>query len=185
MKKTMAILAILALLFACAAAAEEGNVVMRIVSCPEQGFSTLIRPEYNYDYHPDGGLTIWLGEPEESPSVSMFMVDEPGEIFDADYYFQNVYANLLKTTYGDDLLDAGSYETFTLSGREMPGRLSLYLRDGEVRMRFCAYDLRDDCFVRYEAFCPGDTDLMQKTLTAVAVAVGNFQPDPDYYGSSK
>lgn len=188
MKKTMAILLALAMLLTCAALADEEDddqVLMQIVSCPEQGFSTLCRPEYTCTYHPDGGMTIWLGEPEVSSSVTMFMADASGADFDADYYFTNVYKALLESSYGDDLVDAGMYGTYNLSQREMPGQLSLFMSNGELRARFCAYDLREDCFVRYEGFCAGDNEALKVMLTAVAVAVGNFQPDPDYYKSEK
>lgn len=180
----MSVLMVLALLFACAAAEEE-DVAMRIVSCPEQGFSTLCRPEYSYDFHPDGGLTLWLGEPEVSSSVTIFKTDAPGANFDSEYYFKNVYTALLESSYGDDLIDAGEYTVYSLAGRQMPGQMSLYLRDGETRLCFCAYDLRDDCFVRYEANCVGEDVEIERALTAVAVSVGNFQPDPDYYSSAQ
>ena len=185
MKKMMAVLLTLALLFACAALAEEEKIAMRIVSCPEQGFSTLCRPEYDYDFHPDGGLTIWLGEPEVSSSVTMFKTDAPGSDFDSEYYFRNVYSANLESSYGDDLIDPGEYTVYSLGGRQMPGQMSMYMVDGEVRLRFCAYDLRDDCFVRYDGVSGGADSDIEQMLTAVAVAVGNFQPDPDYYSSAQ
>ena len=181
MKKLICALLALAMLLGCAALAEGEGTAMRIVTCPEQDFATLCRPEYTYDLHPDGGLTLMLDGTDDGARVSIFKTDAPGSGFDADYYFNNTYPSLLNYSYGDNLLNPGDYTVYTLSGREMPGMLSLYSRLGETWMRFCAFDLRDDCFVRYEAFCPGvDTD-MERTLTAVAVAVGNFQPDAGYY----
>ena len=185
MRKTLALF--IALLFALSAigASAEEPVQMRIVKCPEQGFSTLCRPEYDYYFHPDGGLTIWLGEPEVSSSVTMFKTDAPGSDFDSEYYFRNVYSANLASSYGDDLIDPGEYTVYSLGGRQMPGQMSMYMVDGEVRLRFCAYDLRDDCFVRYDGVSGGADSDIEQMLTAVAVAVGNFQPDPDYYSSAQ
>ena len=163
--------------------AQEEQVRMQIISCPDQGFSTLCREEYGQTYTPDGGVTIFLGEEDKRPFVSIFKTDAPGNEFDSDYYFANVYLQTLRGTYGDALIDEGETSLYSLSGREMPGRMVRYLdqNDGEICVRFCAYDLRDDCFVRYEAFCEDYDEVLMKTLTAVAVAVGNFQPDANYY----
>ena len=158
--------------------AQEEQVRMQIISCPEQGFSTLCREEYGQTYTPDGGVTIFLGEEDKRPFVSIFKTDAPGNEFDSDYYFENVYLPTLRGTYGDALIDEGETSLYSLSGREMPGRMVRYLdqNDGEICVRFCAYDLRDDCFVRYEAFCEDYDEVLMKTLT-----VGNFQPDANYY----
>ena len=180
MRKTLALF--IALLFALSAigASAEEPVQMRVVKCPEQGFSTLCKPEYTYDFHPDGGLTLYLDEPDADPSVNIFKTDGPGADFDAEYYLNNVYPSLV-ASYGDQVLSAGEYNVYTLSGRQMPGRMSMYVNDGEGRFCFCCFDLRDEYFVRYEVFCPQVDTAIERALTAMAVAVGNFQPDAEYY----
>jgi len=177
MRRWMAGLLAIALL-TCAALADD-QVAMRIVACPEQDFATLCRPEYDYDFTPDGGLTLELGS--DDAFVTIFKTDAPGADFDAEYFLNNVYANQLRSSYGDDLISVSQCSTISLGGREMPSVMAIYVRNGELRMRFCAYDLREDCFVQYEAFSPQEDEEMQKALTALAVAVGNFQPDADYY----
>ena len=58
MRRILSTVLILALI-ACGALAEgDQQVAMRIVICEEQNFSTLCKPEYDYSYTPDGGLTL-------------------------------------------------------------------------------------------------------------------------------
>ena len=178
------ILLILAVLLAAAlcvgAPAEDEPVAMRIVSCEEQGFSTLCKPEYDYDYHPDGGVALYLGEPDSEPMVTIFKTDAPGSDFDAAYYFNNVYPSALEVSC-DEVVSPGEYTTLSLAGRELPGRMAVCLEGGVQKFRLCAMDLREDCFVRYEVFCAQEDIEIEQALTALAVAVGNFQPDAGYY----
>lgn len=176
------ILTLLIALAVCAASAEP--VAMRIVSCPEQSFSTLCKPQYTYDFHPDGGLTICLGEADDQPCVTIFKTDAPGAEFDARYYLDNVYTGLLKGSYGDGLDSLSETAAYTLGGREMPARMALYHTDGGAYMRFCAFDLRDDCFVRYEAFSPQEDIAIEDALQALSDAVRYFQPDAGHYGDA-
>ena len=181
MKKTMALLLILVLALSVSAAfAEEEPVAMRIVECPEQGFATLCKPDYDYYFTPDGGITIELGPEDGDPWVSIFKTDAPGADFDAEYYLTNVYRQQIAGS-ADEIVNDGDYSVFTLGGKEMPGILVMYLTDGEGRCRFCAYDLQDDYFVRYEAGSQADDASIEQALTVLAVAAGNFQPDASYY----
>ena len=177
---TAVLVLLLALNAAGPALAAEEQTAMRIVSCPEQDFSTLIRPEYDYDYSPDGGLMILLGEGDGAPFVTVFKADAPGADFDAEYYFTNVYRERLNS-YGDELTSAGEFTTFPLGGKDLPGRMAMYLSKGEGRFVFCGYDLEEDYFVRYEAFCPQTEDDIEEVLEAVGTAVRYFQPDAGYY----
>ena len=177
MKRLFAVLLALMLMAGCALAEEQ--VAMRIVSCPEQGFATLCKPEYDYDYHPDGGLTLYLGE-DDTPRVTIFKADAPGADFDCQYYLTNVYGQLLES-YGDEVTSPGEASVYSLGGKELPGRMATYVKDGESWFAFCAYDLEDDYFVRYEAFSRAHDIEIEVALTALAVAVGNFQPDADLY----
>ena len=105
----------------------EDERVMKIVSCTEQDFSTICRPECSYDYTPDGGLTIWLGENEDPRRITIFKADAPGDEFDAETYFNNAYPDLLRSSYGSDLVDPGEYMVYTFADRQMPGRLALFM----------------------------------------------------------
>lgn len=176
----MILAALLAAILCVGAPAETDPVAMRIVSCEEQGFSTLCRPEYDYDYHPDGGVTLYLGAPDSEPMMTIFKTDAPGSGFDAAYYFNNVYPSALEASC-DEVLSPGEYTTLSLVGRELPGRMAACLEDGVQKFRLCAVDLREDCFVRYEVLCAEDDIEIEQALTALAVAVGNFQPDAGYY----
>lgn len=178
MKRLFALLLALMLLAGCALAEEK--VAMRIVSCPEQGFSTLCKPEYDYDYTPDGGLALYLGEDDDAPCVTISKTDAPGVDFDYQYYLTNVYGQLLES-YGDEVTSPGEVSVYSLGGKELPGRMATYAFDGQSYFAFCAYDLEDDYFVRYEAFSRAYDIEIEDALTALAVAVGNFRPDENYY----
>ena len=184
MRKLLVFLLVAALL-ACAAPGMGEQVAMRIVACPEQNFSTLCNPEYDYSYTPDGGLTLELDPGGEDAFVTIFKTDAPGADFNAEYYLNNVYANMLKSSYGGELSSLSRCTTYNLGGRQLPSVMAIYRANGKGRMRFCAYDLREDCFVRYEAFSRQEDVEMEKALKALAVAVGNFQPDANYYSKSK
>lgn len=157
---------------------------MKIVSCPEQNFSTVCRPEYSYDYMPDGGLQIQLGEGEDAGFVTIFKTDAPGGDFAAETYFNNAYLNLLKSSYGENLVDPGEYTLYPFGNREMPGRMVMYMKDGKPQMRFCLYDLEEEYFVRYEAFCAFEADIMQSVIDDLSDLVRYFQPDAAYYSES-
>ena len=117
MKRILALCFALALLTAFAAAAEEG-VAMRVIACPEQGFSTLCKPEYQHDFTPDGGLAIALGPDDGAPFVAVFKTDAPGADFDADYYLTHVYNERVQN-YGDVLTGPVEAQTFPLGDREL------------------------------------------------------------------
>ena len=186
MKKTIAlIIAVLMILPVLPVYGGEDDVVMMIVSCPEQNFATVCRPDYSYDYTPDGGLTIYFGDSEDAGrsvgKITIFKTDAPGSNFEAETYFNNAYLNLLESSYGDNLLDPGEYTVYSFAGREMPGRMALYLDNGRGRMRFCLYDLQEDYFVRYEAFSSFEETEMQSTIDDLSSAIRYFQPDAQYY----
>lgn len=181
MKKTLAWLLALFLLLAVSALAEE-QVAMRIVTCEEQGFSTLCKPEYDYDFTPDGGLSIELGTEIGDPWVDIFKTDEPGAAFNAEAYLTNIYTQQIAGS-ADEVVNAGEVTTITLGGKELPALMTVYVVGGESRYAICAYDLQEDYFVRYEARCAAVDATMEETLTALAVAVGNFHPDANYYSN--
>ena len=181
MRKALACLLILALLIACGAAlAEEERVAMRIVTCEEQGFATLCKPEYDYDFTPDGGVSIELGTEIGDPWVSIFKTDAPGADFDAEYYLANIYSQEIAGS-ADQVVNPGEVTSLTLGGKALTALMTFYVTDGESRYSICAYDLQPDYFVRYEARCAGEDIAIETVLTALAVAVGNFQPDANYY----
>ena len=185
MKKALTLLLALALLAAFPALAEDTLVERQIISCPDQNFSTLCMPEYSYDFHPDSGLTIYLGRPDDGACVNIFKTDASGRDFDAETYFNNAYLSMLKSSYGSDLLNEGAYDMFPIDDRQLPGRMCLYLENGERHIRFCVFDLQDDYFVRYEAFFAQETGETRDTLTALATALHNFRPDADFYSASR
>lgn len=180
LKRVLALGLALALIACACALAEEEKVAMRIVACPEQGFATLCKPEYDYDFTDDGGLVIELGTEDGDPWVSVFKTDAPGANFDAEYYLTNVYRQQVKDR-ADAVASEGEYTSITLGGKALPALMMTYEANGESRYCLCAYDLQADYFVRYEVGCAAMDITIEDALRALAVAVGNFQPDADYY----
>jgi len=177
-----ALIWLIALTFVLCGAAMAEERMARVISCPEQGFSTLCLVEYETDFTPDGGVTIELGPEDGDPWVSVFKTDAPGADFDAEYYLKNIYTATL-ASISDETPGDAAYGTYPLGGKEMPGILAMITVDGEARFRFCCYDLEDDYFVRYEASCPAEDAALEETLHAVGDAVRGFQPDPEFYAS--
>lgn len=182
MKHGLSLLIALALLLGCAALAEGAQGNRQAISCPEQGFSLLCDAGLTYDFTPDGGLTINLDDTEDPDTINVFMADGPGAQFDADNYLGSVYPARLRDLYGERLIDEGVTTTYTLAGRDMPGRMYLYEREnGWCYALVCLLDLQADYFVRYEIECyssGGSIDYAMKKLDAI---VDSFRPDPDFY----
>jgi len=175
-----ALIWLIALTFVLCGAAMAEERMARVISCPEQGFSTLCQVESEADFTPDGGVTIELGPEDGDPWVSVFKTDAPGADFDYQYYLANVYGQLLES-YGDVVTSPGEVSIYSLGGKELPGRMATYVKRDESWFAFCAFDLEDDYFVRYEAFSRAYDVEIEAALTALAVAVGNFQPNAGYY----
>ena len=163
------------------ALASEQDRVMMIVSCPEQDFSTVCPPECTYEFTPDGGLAIQLGDAAGGGTVTIFKTDAPGADFAAEAYFENAFINLMVQSYGSSLTDLGEYTIYPFAGKELPGRMVLYDKDGETQMRFCLFDLQDDYFVRYETFSVFDEEDAQNAVDVMSDAIRYFQPDALYY----
>ena len=180
MKRRFYSLLLVLSLLACVCAQAEEQVAMRIVACPEQGFATLCKPEYDYYFTDDGGIMIELGAKDDDPWVSIFKTDAPGADFDAEYYLTNVYRQQVSSA-ADAVVNEGEYTVITLGQKELPAIMMMYVKEGESRYRLCAYDLQADYFVRYEVGCAAMDIPIEDALKALAVAVGNFQPDADYY----
>lgn len=104
------------------------SVDMRIASCEEQNFCTLCLADYEYDYHPDQGLCIYTGGGKGIPFVLMFKTEGTG--FDPEGHFSQVLTPQMQENYGDNLIDIGQFQTYTVSGIEMPGQMYTYLIDG-------------------------------------------------------
>ena len=187
MRKLLSVFMIFLMIILPAAAVygaqEEESVTMRIVSCPEQNFSTLTKLDSSEEYTPDGGLMISFGASGDATRIRIFKTDAPGADFDAETYFNHAYLNQLESSYGTNLVDAGEYAVYPMGGREMPGRLAMYQQNGQGFMRFCVYDLQEDYFVCYEAFSILEAQVMQDALNDLADMVRYFQPDAGYYYS--
>lgn len=180
MRRTLIARILLALIACgCVALADE-PVAMRIVTCEEQGFSTLCKPEYDYSFIPDGGLTIELGPEDGDPCVRIFKTDAPGADFNAENYLINIYRQSI-VDKADTVVNAGEYTMITLGGKEMPALMTVYVRNGTSRYSICAFDLQANYFVQYDLDCAAEDTIMEQTLTALAVAVGNFQLEPNDY----
>ena len=159
------------------AAAEEGY---RIIRCEDQGFSTLCNPKCEVDYHPDAGVTISTGEGDAGAVVRMNYAEGgtwTPEI--AKNYLDNVYAEQLEREFDDDLINPGSYRVFPIVGHQLHGKISTYRDEDDIGLRLCMFDLRDDGFVQFDAWC--DENSLEDALKIIGVAAGNLQPDPHYY----
>ena len=159
------------------AAAEEGY---RIIRCEDQGFSTLCNPRCEVDYHPDAGVTISIDEGDANAMVRMNYAEGgtwTPEI--AKNYLNNVFAEELEREFDDDLISPGSIRVFPIVGHQLHGRIATYRDEGSVGLRLCMFDLRDDGFVQFDAWC--DENSLEDALKIIGVAAGNLQPDPRYY----
>ena len=119
---------------------------------------------------------------EDPDTINVFMADAPGAEFDANNYLGSVYPSRLRDIYGERLIDEGVTTTYTLAGRDMPGRMYLYEDENDwCYALVCLFDLQDDYFVRYEIDCYSSGESIDYAMKKLDAIADSFRPDPDFY----
>ena len=180
MRRIVTLLLALALAFSlCAAAAAEENGRMKIISCPEQEFSTLCKPDYPWKFTERDGVTIYTEHENSIPYVLVYRSED--WIVDAEDLISGQYTPYMQKKYGDDLVSVTEDDEYTLGGRPVKAALYTYKLQGYLIDMIRAYENVNGHTVIYTAkYIQGQGEA---TLEALNKAVQNYRPFADYYSS--
>ena len=149
----------------------------QIIRCPEQNFSTLTYPAFTWDYHPDQGVTIYPGQKDQLPYVTMSIIESPD--FNAEHYLTQVFTARMKETYGSQLFAVGEYHTIPIAGTTLYGQLYGYQSGGQRLFCYVVIDRHRDHSVRYEArFSEAD---QTNAFGTIGISALFCRRDPYYY----
>ena len=180
MRRLVSLLLVLVLTFSlCAAAAAEEDSRMKIISCPEQEFSTLCKPGYPWKFTERDGVTIYTEHENSIPYVLVYRSED--WIVDAEGLISEQYTPYMQKKYGDDLVSVTEYDKYTLGGRPVSAALYTYKLQGYLIDMIRAYENVNGHTVAYTAkYIQGKGEA---TLKALEQAVQYYRPFADYYGA--
>ena len=180
MRRLISLLLVLLLTVSlCAAATAEEDSRMKIISCPEQEFSTLCKPGYPWKFTERDGVTIYTEHENSIPYVLVYRSED--WIVDAEDLISEQYTPYMQKKYGDDLVSVTEYDEYTLGGRPVSAALYTYKLQGYLIDMIRAYENVNGHTVIYTAkYIQGQGEA---TLAALDAAVENYRPFADYYSS--
>ena len=180
MRRLVSLLLVLLLTVSlCAAATAEEDSRMKIISCPEQEFSTLCKPGYPWKFTERDGVTIYTEHENSIPYVLVYRSED--WIMDAENLIREQYTPYMQKKYGDDLVAVTEFEEYTLGGRPVSAALYTYKLQGYLIDMIRAYENVNGHTVSYTAkYIQGQGEA---TLAALEAAVQNYRPFADYYSS--
>ena len=152
---------------------------MKIISCPEQEFSTLCKPGYPWKFSERDGVTIYTEHENSIPYVLVYRSED--WIMDAENLIREQYTPYMQKKYGDDLVAVTEFDEYTLGGRPVSAALYTYKLQGYLIDMIRAYENVNGHTVSYTAkYIQGQGEA---TLAALDAAVQNYRPFADYYSS--
>ena len=173
------LLALLLTLSLCITATAEEDSRMKIISCPEQEFSTLCKPGYPWKFSERDGVTIYTEHENSIPYVLVYRSED--WIMDAENLIREQYTPYMQKKYGDDLVAVTEFDEYTLGGRPVSAALYTYKLQGYLIDMIRVYENVNGHTVSYTAkYIQGQGEA---TLAALDAAVQNYRPFADYYSS--
>ena len=174
------LLALAVLLAALPMGGAQADAGASVISCPQQGFSTLCDANYSWEWNDDTGIAIYPESYGKIPYVLIYWTRDGGSS-NPEGYFADELTPQMKAEYGDRLIEIGEYHMYTVADVEMPGQAYVYLVQDVPVVMLRLFDLRWGGNVGYTVkHIQGDSDA---ALGALARAVAYFQPDANYYAN--
>ena len=143
------LLALLLTLSLCITATAEEDSRMKIISCPEQEFSTLCKPGYPWKFSERDGVTIYTEHENSIPYVLVYRSED--WIMDAENLIREQYTPYMQKKYGDDLVAVTEFDEYTLGGRPVSAALYTYKLQGYLIDMSRAYENVNGHTVSYTA----------------------------------
>ena len=178
MKRVLSLILALTILLAAGAALAEENG-LRVLSCPEAGFSTKIPADATWE-HDNGDVYVWLEEQGLVPNIWIYPM---GKKLDDPIEFMHVTRpERMKEKYGENLMGVSTMEYYEIANLKLTA-VSFIYRGGSGNIinqmnLLMTLDNQDVQFqVRY------GNDERDMALAALETAIRYFQPDADYYST--
>lgn len=141
------------------------------IPCPEQGFTTMARPEFSWDYKEGTGISIYTKTPGKIPYVIVFQGDDL--IMEPFDFIKEQYTPHIQKKYGDDLVYYKEYEHYSLGGKDLPAGVYTYRLQGKMVDLIRVYDSTGNRTVCFTAkYIQGEAE---PTLSALHDAIRYFK----------
>lgn len=146
---------------------------LAVIECPEQGFTTLADPAYEWDYQEGTGITIYTEAGGRIPYVIVFQSED--WLAEPLAYIKEQYTPRIQEKYGDDLVGYVEYEFYDIGGKSLPAGLYTYKVQGHVVDMLRIYDSTGEHTVTYTA--KYEQGMGDATLAALDTAIRGFQAE--------
>ena len=143
------------------------------IACPEQGFTTMAKSAYAWDYQAGTGISIYTQHAGSIPYVIVFRSEDLlGEPYE---YIQEQYTPHMRNKYGEALAGVEEIERYEIGGKQLPaGLYSYYVGDTLVDM-LRLMDSTGSRTVSYTAkFIHGEGEA---TMAALDAAIRGFRAE--------
>lgn len=142
-----------------------------------QDFSFLYNSAYSAEWSDENGATIYTETKGSIPYLLVYRNIGDGE-FDARAHFEAM-TERMRTEYGTRLVSIGEFQTYTVSGKEMPGVMCAYTVDAYTVEMLALTEYTGDSVIQYT--CKYLQGVGDATLGALAEAAASYQPKANYY----
>ena len=146
---------------------------LAVVSCPEQGFSTMADPAYGWEYEDEAGVVIYTGNYGGIPYVIAYqdedLIAEPFE------YIREQFTPHIQNSYGADLISYEEIEDYEIGGKILPAGFYVYRLQDYIIEMIRIYDSTGSRTAAFTAkYIQGRGE---ETLKALDTAIRYFQPE--------
>jgi hypothetical protein len=148
-----------------------------VFSNTAQDFSFLYNSAFSAEWSDENGATIYTEAKGSIPYLLVYRNIGDGD-FDARAHFEAL-TERMRTEYGTRLKSVGEFQTYTVSGKEMPGVMYAFTVDSHTVELLALTEHTADSVIQYTCkYLQGQGDA---TLGALAEAAASYQPDANYY----
>lgn len=148
-----------------------------VFSNAAQDFSFLYNSAFSAEWSDENGATIYTETKGAIPYLLVYRNIGDGD-FNARAHFEAL-TERMRTEYGARLKSIGEYQTYTVSGKEMPGVMYTYTVDSHTVELLALTEYTGDSVIQYACkYLQGQGDA---TLGALAEAAASYKPDANYY----
>ena len=150
---------------------------MKILSCPELGFSTAVDPAFSALYDAEDGLYVSLSGEGKIPYVLVYRTGD--RLGDPAEYIREQWTPHMQQQYGEDLVSYVEYEYYDVGGKQLPAGLYSYRLQGFIIDALRIIESTPQGTVIYTVkYVNGEGD---ETLAALDDIVRCMQQDANYY----
>jgi|GEM_PF-4197480 len=155
---------------------------MRIVSCPEQNFSTLVDFDCTNEWSDRFGLYFYLEDPGYIPNIRVFLRTGEDRVTDGEAYINDVVIPTTREDFGGNgamqFIQHGGY---SLGDKPMANvEMEYYDRTGTKIYAVTAVEIQENYSVAYRLRY-ADASTRESMLHALDTVAAYLQPDANYY----